>query len=153
LELNNPNFLTIDDSDILYFITFDSRDSKNKLIKFNPNTNALTVWIVPNESDGQIGLSSDGKIYFGENFNFRHKIAELDPATNILKEWTNPFNEGIRGVIVDSSGNVFFGSSFTRFVPSTNTFTQWSLGVDNFLESTSDGKIIGDERRSVFIVS
>lgn len=153
LRLSKPNKLTIDDSDILYFITYDYEDSKFKLIKFDPNTNALTVWIVPNESDGDIGLSSDGKIYFGENFQFRHKIAELDPSTNVLKEWTNPFDESIGDVIVDGSGNVFFASDFYRFVPSTNTFTQWDLGTRNFIEINSDGEIIGNNDERVYIIS
>lgn len=146
---------TQDSSGNLYFTTYKNTSSgqEHGILKFNPTTNAMTFWLSPSSNISGIAVDSTGKIYFGENFQFRQKIAELDPTTNILKEWTNPFNLHISDVIVDSSGNVFFTESFTRFVPSTNTFTKWDLSMGNNMEITSDGKIIGNYYGRISIVS
>lgn len=141
-------FETLDSLGNLYFVL-----SNSKILKLNPTTNAMTVWADLPTSPRGLAVDSLGKIYFGERFNFRDKIAELDPSTNVLKEWTIPFKNRIdNNIVVDSSGNIFFGESLTRFVPSTNTFTQWgSSNLDDL--SISDGKIIGVAGSAVQIVS
>jgi len=112
-ELSNfslgNNRISIDNSGIIYFFSLNFDDSQWNLIKFNPSTNAITAWSISEFlGDGQsIGVSSSGKIFFGENLQFRSKIVELDPSTNIIKRWTNPFG-GVSHVAVDSSGIVFF---------------------------------------------
>lgn len=145
-----PIHFTMNDSGIFHFISTSNSD----IFKFDINTDSITLWENPSVASlSGIGANSMGKIYFGERFQFRNQIAELDPSTNILKEWLIPFSGTPRIIAVDDEGKVFYGEKFTRFIPSTNTFTQWELEAEVTLETLSDGTILIVESTDFQLVS
>jgi len=112
----------------------------NSVVKLDISSNTLTEWVLPSDTNPNgIAVGPTGKIYLSESVPFRSKIGELDPSTNILKEWTLPESIGQPGpIVVDSNGNVFFGSNFARLVPSTDTITTWSLCAQPLKVDPSD---------------
>jgi len=142
----NVGFVRTQDSGFFYFDT--AAASGVGILRFNPATNQITHWSgFPNNIGVPKAIGNSGEIYFGSSPPFRENLAELNTSTNLLREWTIPFDDfgGVGAAVVDSSGNVFFGENsggFLRFVPSTNTFTQWQgiLGCQK-LELTTDEKI------------
>jgi len=100
----------------------------------SPTQSTITIkqWELRSESfapDGQdFAIDSSGNIYnVGSN-----KISRLETSTNTLTTWEAPgINVGLRGIDVDSSGNIFFIErvlgKIGRLNPSTNVFTEWAV--------------------------
>src|SRR6266513_2367751 len=95
----------------------------------------LSTWAIPTYSKDISNLVSDfaGNAYFSESST--NKIGRLEPATNMITEWTLPNNSskpGLRFISFDSdSRNVYFvennGNTIGRLEPTKNTFTEWTL--------------------------
>jgi streptogramin lyase len=93
----------------------------------------LSTWAIPTYSKDISNLVSDfaGNAYFSESST--NKIGRLEPATNMITEWTLPNNSSKpAGVAFDpSSGSIYFAESSTnkigRLVVATNAITEWTL--------------------------
>jgi len=155
-ELNfipDDNFLTIDDSGLLYFRSIDLDSFLASVVRFDPISNEINIWTISLDFRGDIGVDNLGNMYILETDVFRTFLGQLDPSTNILKRWTDPFFGGGGPIVVDSSGNVFYGDTFTRFVPSTETFTLWDICADDFMEIGPAGKIRIGSDGDYFIIT
>jgi streptogramin lyase len=97
----------------------------------------LSTWAIPSYSKDIANVASDfgGNAYFSETST--NKIGRLEPATNMITEWTLPTNSSKpAGIAFDpSSGSVYFAESSTnkigRLEPATNMITEWTLPTNS----------------------
>jgi len=133
----------MDPSGNLYFI---SQTSGPGIIKrLNTNTNELTTWNLPSNLEDRIAPDPTGNIFFKGNDETRGTIGRITISDNVLTEWIIPDTgiEGVNAFGVDINGNVYFDfAEFSRFVPDTEIFTEFS-GLNNcfFLDFDSSGAI------------
>jgi len=143
---NNVQDMIIDPVDDVYLVSTGTRE----IIHFDPSSNTITVWPTLNVNNNiprAVAVNSTGHIFFTETVPFNTiAIARLDPGAQMIKEWLIPelsLDFCACKIIVDSAGNVFFGTAFNRLVPSTNTVTTWNEpNVNNFFEVNSTNIII-----------
>jgi streptogramin lyase len=97
----------------------------------------LSTWAIPSYSKDIANVASDfgGNAYFSETST--NKIGRLEPATNMITEWTLPTNSSKpAGIAFDpSSGSVYFAESSAnkigRLVVATNAITEWTLPTNS----------------------
>jgi len=106
--------------------------------RVSATTANLKEWFLPNDSHGPWGIAIDqsGKVWFSENTT-NSRLAELDPVTNILKEWNVPSGGNPRNVFVKPTASgvrVYFTEYASNKVGmldnSTGQITEWSLSGD-----------------------
>ena len=105
----------------------------------------LSTWALPTTPKNISNIISDfgGNAYFAESDT--NKIGRLEPATNLITQWTLPTNS-IRpaGIEFDpASGSVYFAESNTnkigRFVPIINVITEWNINSNPLDISVTPG--------------
>lgn len=113
----------MDSSGNFYF----SSGSGATIGRLNTNTNALTTWPIPNFK-GAVTSDSSGDIFFTRTDGVRGLLGRITISDNTLTEWVIPNTSTgtIAEIGVDLAGNVFIEvNGLTRFVPSTEVFTQF----------------------------
>ena len=121
-------------------------DAGSAIIQINASLDSAKMWDVNEEQAGNWALYVAGdKAYFMKHFPYRQVLAELDTATDTLREWSLPYQTTSyhSSIVVDSNGNVFFDMSgavneFHRFVPETAEFTKFNVRPSNLKIDSSD---------------
>src|SRR5919108_277019 len=106
-------------------------------IPTDQTTVILSTWALPTNPKNISNIVSDfaGNAYFAESDT--NKISRLEPATNLITQWTLPTNSSkAAGLALDPvSGSVYFAESNTnkigRLEPATNFITQWTLPTNS----------------------
>ena len=106
------------------------------------DTGILTMWPLPTTpgARGPWQIKWDetrNLVWFAEGNHISvpqllDRVAALDPATGVLREWGGMTQGGyVHGTVIDRSGNIWFTEAFQnkigRLEPDTNTITEWTL--------------------------
>jgi streptogramin lyase len=126
-------------------------DSVPTVLAFPPDQQEVvqSIWSLPSSSSSTGNIVSDfaGNAYFPQTS--QNKLARLEPATNMVTEWTITSNSSSdaapTGIAFDpTTGSVYFTESGTgkigRLEPATNTITEW--GPPNKSKNMTLGDII-----------
>ena len=123
-----------------YYANVYPYEFTHDIIKFDPNTSELISW-ANIQSNGISNIAvSDEKIYWTYYAGRQTvKIVELEIDTGMIKEVAMPYEcSYVYSIVVDDSDTLFFVgcgyNQFYKFVPSTETFTQFYVGYPNNLE-------------------
>ena len=157
----NTSFRFFEASNLLYFIIDGNGRATDGIMRFNPNTNEITYWTGVDSINSYripITIGNSGDIYFPTSPPYKNNLAELNTTSNILREWTIPFeSRGVIAMVIDSSGIIFYSDndgSLNRFVVSTTTFTKWNgVGSCTHMEITTDSNIQMSCGRTIYLVS
>lgn len=136
------------DSSGTIFALGERGNGEQVAIQINAGLNSAKVWnIHQDRSSAQALYVTDNKAYFMKHFHYRQILGELDIGTNILSQWSLPYQTRIyedgTSLVVDSKGIVFFEMSgqereLHRFVPETANFTTFDVVPDHLIIDSSD---------------
>ncbi len=104
--------LTFDKSDNVWFT--DARS--NSIGKIEPNSGGITLYKIPTENSGPLGITIDknGHVWFAEITG--DKIGKLDPQTGKIDEYVLPESSGPALLTFDSNGMLWFTLAYAKKV-------------------------------------
>lgn len=138
--------LVVTSNDEVFFI--DALGSAPKIGRLNILTNDVKFWDLPTVASGPTGLVQDssGKVYF--TMRLVDKIGELDPTTDVIREWDLTTGFDPQGLDIDSSGVLYFtgrtSNKIGQLNPSTNALTEWTI------TGSAPGRVSLDSSGKVF---
>ena len=136
IEWNTPNGFSsprdmIYDSGKVFFV--ESSFSSKTLAEFDPSLNGFIEWIMIHPSGlSHVAINSTGSLYFtGGVCCFTGTLEALNPSTNQESMWSTGLWQEPSGVVVNSTGYVYFAdyenNSIAGLDPSTGVTSIWTI--------------------------
>jgi len=145
---SRPYGIVVNSRGVPFFCEFGT----NKLAGINPDTMAITEYLLPNGARPRRLAIASGDVVYYTDFS-RGYLGRWNPSGGRVEEWASPGGPDSKpyGIAVTPNGKVWYSESgvapntIVRFDPKTASFTTWPIpsggGVVRHIVSTPRGDL------------